>query len=367
MSSSVIPPPRAASPFIDASAVEAWDAWFRWRCNGELRDLTVEASWERVAGALATAETSDAAGWKQRFRDGLAGWKVLPDACVLRCAGTELVECPPTGLGAALNLAGFVRGAFTGWAGFDRDGFRAGAELAVRMLDDAITLTGAELAEPPRLRIGFIGLADALALLGVRYASPEGMDYAREFARLLAEGTLAGSVQLAAERGARLPFDAAQQARAEARGMPPALIEAAGRHGLRHAALTAIDSQPRLALLANNVADALDPLPAESSWLVIDAPGGSRRLRSYGFAHNLRRRHLVATGGQCAALENGADCSIVDQILLRAELAPWIDAPIDYPYPAADAPDPVIEADWVALATSRSLPTPTWRRVDGDD
>ena len=44
------------SPFLDPVAVEAWDAWFRWREDGQLRDISVEATWERVAGALAQAE-----------------------------------------------------------------------------------------------------------------------------------------------------------------------------------------------------------------------------------------------------------------------------------------------------------------------
>jgi ribonucleoside-diphosphate reductase alpha chain len=367
MSTPAVSPSIAASPFIDAAAVEAWDAWFRWRCRGELRDTTVESSWYRVAAALATVESEDPIRWQQRFRDALGNWKLLPDPVLLRCAGTDVCDWDGVDLAAALNAAAFVRGAFTGWACFDHGAFRNSAELAVRMLDNALQLAapGADYDPLPRLRIGLIGVADALALLGVPYASADGQAQAREMAALLAEGCLAGSVRLARERGPRLAFDPARQRQAERRGMPAELIADANRYGLRHAALTAIDSQPQLALLANNVSDALDPLGSDRDWVQIDAPGGNRRLRAQGFAHALRRRHLLLHGTEPppAACQGGC---IAEQILLRAAVAPWIDAPIDYPFRLDRSATPALQAEWSAMAVSRALPAPRWRAPAAD-
>jgi ribonucleoside-diphosphate reductase alpha chain len=139
-------------------------------------------------------------------------------------------------------------------------------------------------------------------------------------------------------------------------------VAAAERHGLRHAALTAIDPQPRLALLANGIADALDPLPAEGQWRIIETPSGPRRIRACGYAQGMRRRHQQATG---ARPRNGIAArpvpGITDQILLRARLAPWFDAPIDYPFRLAAAPDPGHAAEWSALAAQHSLPPPRWQ------
>jgi ribonucleoside-diphosphate reductase alpha chain len=231
----------------------------------------------------------------------------------------------------------------------------------VRLLDNALALSADDTADAPRLRIGLIGLADALDMLGLSYGTPVAGALAARAAACLAEATFEASVRLAGLRGARIGLDAARRACAEERGFAAALVAEAARVGLRHAALTAIDSQPRLALLANNVADALDPLPGEHDWQTIDAPGGSRCMRSPGFAHCLRRRHQLA-GGPPASDSNGAAApGVVEQILLRAQLARWFDAPIDYAFRTPSPPDAASAAQWTALAVSHALPMPRWR------
>jgi ribonucleoside-diphosphate reductase alpha chain len=370
MSSPSAPSPAAASPFLDACAVEAWDAWFRWREHGALRDFTVEASWDRVAFGLASAEREENRGqWRDHMATAMRQWRLLPDPRVLRTAGTDAACWPETELGAVLNVAAFVRDPFCGWANLDRVGFRDCAALAVRALDNAVLIAEAGVSghlagQPPRLRIGLIGLADAMALLGLGYATPAGTAFACEVAALLAEGTLAGSVQLARERGTRLDLDDERGNRARSRSIPPALIDDARQCGLRHAMLTAIDSQPRLALLANNVADALDPLAPGNDWLQIDAPGGTRKLRSDGFARNLRRRHMLSCGGPCIEIDSDAGGDVAEQIMLRAAVSKWIDAPIDYALQGASGSDPASRASWEALAARHSLPAPRWH-LDG--
>jgi ribonucleoside-diphosphate reductase alpha chain len=353
--------PPADSPFIDPTAVEAWDAWFRWRSNGELRDLTVEASWDRVAEALAAVEPEGADAWRQRFCHAMAGWRLLPDARVLATAGTGRCEWPGTDLVAELNLAAFVRDAFREAAHFDEAAFRECAGLAVRLLDNALALSSDAPVDAPRLRIGFIGLGDALEMLGLGYGTPGASELATCAAAVLAEAAFEVSVSLAGERGARVSLDPARRACAEQRGFPAALVAEAERLGLRHAALTAIDSQPRLALLANNVADALDPVCSEYDWQTIDAPGGSRCIRSPGFAHCLRRRQQITSGRQTPDTHDGDVPGVVDQILLRAQLARWFDAPIDYAFRTPGPPDPASAAHWTALAVSHALPMPRWR------
>ncbi len=361
-------PPAAAvmstsTPFLDAGAVEAWDAWVRWRCNGELRDLTIDASWDRVAAALASVERADRERWQQRFRDALGEWQLLPDPRILSSAGTGSHGWGNADLCAALNAAAFVRDPFTAWAQFDRSAFEQCATLAVRLLDDAIELAGGADGEPS-LQIGLIGIADALALLGVPYASAGAIEQVRDIARLLAQGTLAGTIELAAERGARVAAGPTRLAHLRVRGMPDCLVEAARRHGLRHAALTAIEPMPRLALLANNVADALDPLPAGHGWQTIEAPGQPRRLRSYGYAHALGQRHLLGGAEHWSGFTADiATLGVPAQIELRAALVGWIDAPISYPYSVGEEPDDNALQQWRELAGRLALPPPCWRRV----
>src|ERR1700758_1218613 len=103
---------QKSSPFLDAAAVDAWDARFRLRENGELRDLSVESTWQRVADALAVAEHAARTQWSQRMFDAQAAWRVVFDERVLAGAGTASFEWPADPV-AVLDLPTFVAGPFT--------------------------------------------------------------------------------------------------------------------------------------------------------------------------------------------------------------------------------------------------------------
>jgi ribonucleoside-diphosphate reductase alpha chain len=53
----------ASSAFTLLSAVEIWDAAFRWREQGQLRDLTIDDTWARVAGWVTRVEPGSAEFW----------------------------------------------------------------------------------------------------------------------------------------------------------------------------------------------------------------------------------------------------------------------------------------------------------------
>ncbi len=193
------------------------------------------------------------------------------------------------------------------------------------MLDDAALLARVKV---PGLRIGLMGVADALALLGLNYDSDAGRAQASAFGRALAEGCLHGSVELAAGRGEIAGDLHAIATRATARGMPPELVQSLMRHGARHDPLTAIIPHHRLALLANDVADALDPLYGENHANHITASGGPRMIRSSGYALNLLR---AGNAQRSATPDTLAQLPWKAQIGMRAALQPWIDEPIIYP------------------------------------
>jgi ribonucleoside-diphosphate reductase alpha chain len=312
-----------------------------------------------VAAALAAAEPEDRTQWTRRFGDLLGAWRLLPDERLLARAGTGNVTWKGESLTAALNVAAFLRSPLTERASLNREALVESAELAVRMLDNAALIAGS--APAPALHIGLIGLADALALLGLSYRSDAARTQARVIGRALAEGCFRGSVRLACERGA-MPGDSdATFARAQARGLPRALIEAGMRHGLRYHQLSAIASQPRLALLANNVADAIDPLPRADQAQTIDAPGGTKIVLSCGFALAQRRRIGTAEAGAPAAFETIAQVSVPDQLAMRAALQPWIDAPIDYPVRTCEVPTTTAQQQWQELAETLGLAPLHWR------
>lgn len=257
-----------ATHFTHPLAVEAWDSWFRWREAGVLRDVTIDATWWRVAQTLAAAEGEAAPLWAHRFVDAFSRWRLLPDERLLQATGTSQPLPPLDGPAAVLNVAAFISAPRSSRASFDRARFEETAAMAVRLLDNALALRLDGVGATAPLRIGLIGFADALHLLGLPYASIDARAQARTVATALAEGCLRGNVDLAGERGAA-DLDIDRQclaARWYTRGMPPGLIDAGVRHGVRHSEVTALDTHPRLALLANHVADALDLAPTHDSW-----------------------------------------------------------------------------------------------------
>lgn len=325
------------SPFLDPAAVEVWDTWFRWREDGQLRDISVEATWERVARALARAETTPSSRGLTRMIDVQARWQVVFDERILAGAGTPGFSWPGDPL-AVLNAASFVRAPFAAGGQFDFDAFRAAAELAVHGLDNALLLRD-QASACADLRVGMIGVADALAMLGKRYDSPAGRVLAGQIAQALAQACLGANSRLAHDRGALTDAGTAAVELAHLRGMPAGLVESVQRTGVRHHRVTAITSQRRLAQLANDVADALDPLDWSDSHRDSAGQTNTRARRSGGYTRIMAKRAGALSTPMAAVLASRHRSSIAAQIALRGAVQPWIDAPIDYPFRVEHAPD----------------------------
>ena len=78
--------PLVLPPIAD----QIWQMKYRFvGADGTPVDATVEATWDRVAGALAEAETpAERALWRARFREALDGFHFLPAGRILAGAGT---------------------------------------------------------------------------------------------------------------------------------------------------------------------------------------------------------------------------------------------------------------------------------------
>lgn len=328
--------------FTDPAAVEAWDRWFRWRSGYGLRDRTIDATWSRVVTALAVAEGGQAGIWANRYMDAFSRWQLLPDERLLQMAGTDTRLGSFDSPRATLNVAAFVVAPSTRQARFDDERFAGVAALAVRLLDDALmTLHGAG-THFAGLRIGLIGLADALRLLGFAYDESAAVEQSRAIGKALATGTLQGTVELAGERG---PIDGRPSHRVpiwRERGTPESLIEDALCRGVRHDRLTAISLQPRLALLCNNASDALDPAPARASRDRREASCQPREGSGY------TDRSMLSA-----------------QLAIRAAMQPCIDEPIDYPLALSREPDPQTIESYTRLAGAYGLCDPSFRCTYG--
>jgi len=261
--------------FTDPHAVDLWDRRFRWRSGERLRDRTIDATWQRVAAAV--AGDGDSGDWRSRYAAAFGAWQLLPDPRLLRRAGTERAVPPLRAPRAALNAGAFVIEPASARARFDFEGFAATATLAVRLLDDAAEAFGADADGGLRLEVGLIGVADALALLGVDYLGDAAPAQAQAMARSLALGCAHGAARLARERSARGEA-AALRERWRSRELPAALAEAV-TDNRRHARLTRVRPQPSLARLANGASDGIEPACTRSGDAQAATPQALRAAR----------------------------------------------------------------------------------------
>lgn len=268
--------------FTSLASVKAWDGLYRWRQDGVVRDASIDATWRRIADAVATAEGALAPLWAHRFVTACSRWQVLPGEPLLACAGTDH---GPDGWmpDAAVNLAAFVHDDVFGVPRLDRARLIEAAALATRLLDDAMMVYPHTRGDGPR--ISLIGVADALRMLELPYGSDAAQDLVAVAAAQVAEGCLRANIDLATERG---PVDgpACRDAWMEVlvrRRMPGPLIEEAARQGVRHLRITALDAHPALACLANEVADSLEPMPDD----------GARSYDAQGHCVRIARERLI--------------------------------------------------------------------------
>jgi ribonucleoside-diphosphate reductase alpha chain len=199
-----------------------------------------------------------------------------------------------------------------------------------------------------------IGVADTLAMLGRRYDSPSGRVIAGQIAQALAQASLAANSSLARDRGALSGASVAAVELARLRAMPAMLVESAQRTGVRHRRVTAITSHRRLARLANDVADGLDPLDHSDSLRDGEITASGRIRRAGGYACLIANRD-GASPAAVALIDSQHNSSIVAQIGLRGAVQPWIDEPIDYPFRVAHAPDAQVTERLQQLAAANRL------------
>ena len=184
----------------------------------------------------------------------------------------------------ALNLYGFVREPFTPHAHFDHARFAEVTYEAMRLMDDLVDLELtqvdrilAKLAADPvpeelkrterstwellrengeagrRTGLGFTGLADALAALGLRYGSQEAVEAVRDILRTKCRADFDSSVDLAIERGCFAGFDPEVERTSAFTAMLeeefPDVHARMMRHGRRHVGLSTVAPTGSVSLL----------------------------------------------------------------------------------------------------------------------
>jgi ribonucleoside-diphosphate reductase alpha chain len=77
------------APFIEQISEHVWRTKYRWSEDAHLQEPSIEATWDRVALAVAGAEADHHDEWRERFRAILSDFRFLPGGRILAGAGTS--------------------------------------------------------------------------------------------------------------------------------------------------------------------------------------------------------------------------------------------------------------------------------------
>ena len=249
------------------------------------------------------------------------------------------IPLPPYGacnLGS-INLTRFVLEPFTPRARLDLEGVAATAATAVRLLDDVIDASSFPLERQAeqargtrRIGLGVTGLADALAMLGLSYAAPEGRDAAAAAMRAVCHSAYAASVGVASEKGPFPFIDLERHLESPfIRSLPEAIREEMARHGIRNSHLTAIAPSGTISLLAGNVSSGIEPIhDLDGTRRVLDPEEGYRTFQVTDYAAALWREREGDDAPLPRCFVRAEDLTPEDHLDMQAALQPWVDSAI---------------------------------------
>ena len=259
---------------------------------------------------------------------------------------------PPYGcccLGST-NLTAYVKKPFSAEAEFDFEAFAQVVRVGVRALDNVLDVTYWPLPQQQheaqskrRIGLGFMGLGDALIMLGLRYDSAEAREMASRISERMRNEAYLASVELAKEKGAFPLFDAEKYLQSGfARRLPDHIRTAIRESGIRNSHLLSIAPTGTITLaFGDNCSNGIEP---PFSWVYTRkkrAPDGE--YRNFEVADHAWRlyRHV---GGDVSNLpgqfRTALDMPAKEHTLMLEAVQPYVDTsisktvniPEDYPY-----------------------------------
>ena len=185
----------------------------------------------------------------------------------------------------SINLAALVKDAFTTAAHIDAAHLDQLVATAVRMLDNVIDVSNFPLPQQEarakaerRIGLGITGLADALAMCGIRYGSEAAQNLTRQWLAAIERSAILASINLATEKGSFPAFDADQYlATGYAMKLDADLRSLIKEHGLRNGELTSIAPTGTISLFADNISSGIEPVFAYSYTRNVTQKDGSRK------------------------------------------------------------------------------------------
>ncbi len=245
---------------------------------------------------------------------------------------------PPYGacLLGSVNLAQLVVDPFTDKARLDEAELTRLVGLAVRIMDNAIDVSGFpldaqrhEAQAKRRIGLGVTGLADALIFCGLRYGSTRAIEATEKWMRLIQRTAYLASADLAREKGPFPLFDAEAYLAAEGIAELDDDVRAAiAEHGIRNALLTSIAPTGTISILADNVSSGLEPVFSFSYTRAVLMPDNSRKDEEVSdYAYRVWRKRK----GEAPLPDYFVDAQSlapVDHVRMQAAVQKYVDSSI---------------------------------------
>ncbi len=245
---------------------------------------------------------------------------------------------PPYGacLLGSVNLARLVEAPFTPEARLDEGALAELVTVAVRMMDNVVDASrfplpqqAEEARQKRRIGLGVTGLADALAMLGLRYGAPAAVEQTRAWLRGVARAAYLASVQLAREKGAFPLFDAEGfLASGTMARMDGDVRGAIRQHGIRNALLTSIAPTGTISLYAGNVSSGIEPIFAHSYTRKVLQKDGSRTEEEVVDYAVAQWRALFGDAPLPAHFVDAQNLAPADHVRMQAAAQEWVDSSI---------------------------------------
>jgi ribonucleoside-diphosphate reductase alpha chain len=245
---------------------------------------------------------------------------------------------PPYGacLLGSVNLARLVEDPFTADARIDAGALAEIVATAIRMMDNVVDASrfpleaqAQEAQAKRRIGLGVTGLADALAMIGLRYGSEEAAAQTGAWMQAVANASYRASALIAAEKGAFPLYDAAAYAGAPmVQRLEPEVQALIAEHGLRNALLTSIAPTGTISLFAGNVSSGIEPVFANSYSRKVLQPDGTRteeEVMDYAVQVWRSRMGDAALPDQFVTAQTLAP---MDHVRMQAAAQPWVDSSI---------------------------------------
>lgn len=211
--------------------------------------------------------------------------------------------------------------------------------VQVRMLDNVLDITRWPLPEHERealakrrIGVGVTGLADALAMMRLRYDSHSARELAGGIAACMRDQAYAASAELAAQRGPFPSFDSGWYLEGNrfTSDMPPSVREGIARHGLRNSHLLSFAPTGSVSIaFAGNCSSGIEPA---YDWVFHRTMRRSNGEPQIAVAQNRAYRLFRSLHGDAVPLPayfaKAADIAPADHVAMLATLQPFVDAGI---------------------------------------